>query len=263
VKLKTKCLQRCVIFRAVLRGTFHQPSPIAELPLFSKFKTGHFAACVLLMIVSGLADAHPGRRFKVQIVDRQLVAQGVNTLETPPMGETPTRPYANIIHDHFANLSINGDPMAYANLPGFDLPAELKALHGYRVMLRVDQVFEISEAAGTSPQKIADSLQPISAPRKLTISINEGSADSLELPGELTLSNTVPAQGSFDLDPHYQINFTVSDSFVVVVMTLMTTAPDIRPSAPVWVVLTPPGFKFHHSALRLENRIAQEMSASP
>lgn len=229
----------------------------------SNRKLSVLSACALILIACGIAQAHPGRRFEVRIVDNRLVAQGVNTLESRPMGELPTRPYANVIHDHFTNYVISGEPIAVANLPGFDVPAELRALWGYRVMLRIDGTFEVPLDSISSPVKISDLLKPLEAPRTLTISMNDGAAHSTALPKELTLVDTVPRQGSFDLDPHFQASFAASDSFIVIVLTIMATAPGIQSSAPVWIVLAPPGHQFHHSALRLEERIASELNVVP
>ncbi len=222
-----------------------------------------FAACLLLLLGSGLADAHPGRRFEVQVINNQLVAQGVNTLEKRPMGEQPKRPYPNVIHDHFTNMKVNNEPLAVANLPGFDIPAELRALHGSRVTLRVDKVVEISRQSISSSTPIADSMLPVTAPGKLTIAINDGVVSTDGLPGELTLADVVLPQGNLDLDPTFQANFAPTDSFVAVAVTLSTTSPAIRPSAPIWIVLAPPGHQFHEIALRLEARLAREMGDLP
>ncbi|TGD73864.1 hypothetical protein E4634_06895 [Mangrovimicrobium sediminis] len=217
---------------------------------------GRFRLCLMLLclLAPGWVEAHPGRRFEIQVVDGRIVAQGVNTKSAPPMGESPVRPYPNVVHDHFDLFVLNGQPIGSANLPGLDIPADTP-LAGHSVYAEVTGFYLTDAEQVAAATAIGDALQPLGEDQEVRIRLNQTDVSSRALPAQLTIAGDIPAAGVADIDPVYHFVGELGENFVVIEMQLRSDAPGIAASGPVYIVMAPPGMQYHMPALRLEIRL--------
>ncbi len=215
---------------------------------------------LLCLLTPVLVQAHPGRRFEIQVVDGRIVAQGVNTKEAPPMGESPVRPYPNAVHDHFDLFVLNGQPIGSANLPGLDIPAGTP-LAQHNLYAEVTGIYLTDAERVAAAAAIGDALHPPGAEQEVRIRLHQTDVSSRALPAQLTIAGDIPTTGVADIDPVYHFVGELGENFVVIEMQLHSDAPGIAPSGPVYIVMAPPGMQYHMPALRLEIRLASGAGA--
>ena len=204
-------------------------------------------------------SGHDGRRFEVQVVDNQIVAQGVNTGTND--GAPDTRPYPNAIHDHWQN-SLVGSDSAMATLPGFDIPSSATPLWSQPFYLTLNSVTKwvsppMMPSVGTIPQ-----LTPLPAGELVEVTIDASTysqtidSDSL---GTILLSPSVSIFGISDLDLLYEVNKQPAGEIYVLNTTLSSGNTGVENSDPVYIILSPDGAnhaeRLHHAALFLEENI--------
>jgi len=190
------------------------------------------------------ADAHGGRRFEIQVLNNQLIAQGVNTGHHDDGGGA-VRPYYNAIHDHWLNLA-GGD--AIATLPGFDVtPGKLVGeslvleLFGARKWVNPDPNVDpvlVDLADGEFIEIGLGLLTPIKT--------NDAVLGSLLLSGSVSNSGL-----HIDLD--YGIDTQPTNTIYAIEWGLSAGAgSSLLPSDSIYTILAPQGSGHHQSALALE-----------
>lgn len=201
------------------------------------------------------AFAHGGRRFEVQIIDNQLVAQGYITSGEDDGGGV-VRPYHNAIHDHWTNFASNTG--ASATLPGFDVLNEADALIDSNLQWTLTGVFKW---APTDTE-----LQPLAPTETIFISQGGTVASSVDLitPNantSLQLLDAFNGANGDDLDLSYEYLSNPLDvpvgTIYVVASELSTSAAGVESSDTVYTLLSPDGNnhaeRLHHASLHLES----------
>jgi len=214
-------------------------------------------AILFFMFITSVCHAHDGRRFLVQVENDKLVAQGVNSEKIMRFNEPSMRPYANVIHDNWANYAFNGIETAVAMLPGFDVPASESRLWYSNLTLIINRVYRWD-----APPEIPDSrTQPIfSAPLDLEFSVkfNRQYAGTVSgLPGSIELARYITKKGLSDIDLSYELKQHVTSSIYVIEVRLSTDAENVSESDTVYVVLGPPGYKYQKSLMYLEKYLSE------
>ncbi|QDV73869.1 hypothetical protein [Botrimarina mediterranea] len=209
-----------------------------------------------LILSASLADAHIGRRFSVEVVNGKLQAQGVNNGESD--GAPLTRPYVNVIHDHWKNTP--GLDQAYATLPEYDVsPSAATALLGHSLSLELIGVTRWQSPPMMPGANTAPTLTQLAPGDLITVEAAMGVADSIDF-GTVTLMEAVPFGGAREVAVLYQINSHPADEIHVLEFILSTSSAAIEPSNTIYVLLSPDGdnpmAKLHHASLFLEGYLA-------
>jgi len=230
-----------------MNGSFHSLAHCSAVILVS-WAAVVFSSCN--------AEAHVGRRFSVEVVNGKLQAQGLNTGAAD--GAPLTRPYVNVIHDHWKNVP--GFDQAYATLPEYDVsPSAATALLGQSLSLQF-----IGASRWESPPMMPDdqttpALTPLAPGDLITVEANVGVADSVNF-GSVALLESVPFGGIKEVPVLYQINAHPGNEVHVLRFILSSSSATVQPSDPVFVLLSPdhsdPMNRLHHAALFLENYLA-------
>jgi hypothetical protein len=206
-----------------------------------------------MLLLAQVAEAHPGRRFEIQLVNNQLVAQGVNTGASD--GAPDVRVYQNVIHDHWANSPLIGVDSATAAAPEFDIPVPALALQFRPIELRLLRVTKwidppVMPAPGTTP-----SFESLSNGEVVRLSLGGQSIDSNSL-GSLFLTSSVPPEGLADIQISYTVNRSPLSEIYVLELELSSSNPAINVSGSAYILLSPDGSspqqKLHHASLYLE-----------
>lgn len=219
------------------------------------------ATAALLLAAATPAGAHDGRRFSVEVVNGKLQAQGING--GTPDGAPPVRPYINVIHDHWRDVSVIDS--AVANLPGFDVPSYVTPLIGQQLRLELVGASKwrsppLSPEPNTTPR-----LNPLDPGETISITGPLGEFDT-DNPGSLILSPLITVGGALDLDLVYQVNELPRDEIHVLEFVLSASpasgAPgSIQPSDPIQVLLSPDGAtpqeRLHEASLFLEANVTR------
>lgn len=209
------------------------------------------AICVTIASVS-TALAHTGRRFEIQVVGGQLVAQGYLSPGVPDDGGGLVRPYFNALHDHWFNVGSG----AFADLPGFDIftPGPLT---GHSVSLELLGASKwVSPPIPPGPPVNLVPLEPGEV-----IEVNYGGQPQIttDTLGSFELISGLGGGGATDLDLTYTIDENPSAKIHALRWRLTTNAPGIFPSADLYTLLSPDGStpveRLHHPSLFLENHL--------
>lgn len=196
----------------------------------------------------------------MQIAGEQLIAQGVNT--GPADGAPATRPYPNVIHDHWRNVA--GLDQATASLPGFDVSARSDIrLWGQRLDLELKSVRQWVNPPHDPGQGTTPLLQRLAVGEVVTVNGPLGTVTSETL-GSFGLVESVSSSGSLDLDLLYEVNRRPAAAIHVLEMVLTASPPSgpstLAPSASIYAILSPDGAdhheRLHGAALYLEKYLA-------
>lgn len=230
---------------------------------FTTFQlVGRVAALLTLIASAHGARAHDGRRFDVQVVANQLVAQGRNT--GPDDGLPSLRPYVNSIHDHWRNVPSLG--IATTVAPEFDIRQAVGQLVGYEVTLDW-----IDARRWVDPPMMPDPMMPIVleplAPGEVISIVDDFHTVTSNTFGELTLHPSVPTGGAVDLSFVYALNHLPGREIHVLTFQMKATPtqaglPPLLPSDPLHILLSPEG-QLHHHALFLEQAIHTNVVPEP
>ncbi|MEM7625440.1 MAG: hypothetical protein AAF333_07425 [Planctomycetota bacterium] len=229
---------------------------------------------------------HDGRRFEIEVVDGQIAARGVNTINNVgPDGTTiidpaGPRPYRNAIHGHWNTITTPTDSVVFSSLPGFDAGRGAEAMAGYDVFLTLKGArkwINVSDDFNGStpmitPGTVPD-LQSFDAGEFISLSIggqtiNTNTLGTLELISDFDglvtfgpdgLANATTSNG-FDRDVEYVYSLGAVDfvdTLFVLEQEITTNAPGILGSETVYTILSPNGSgpfeRLHFAALYTEN----------
>lgn len=214
-----------------------------------------FAYTLLLAVaISTAALAHDGRRFEVQIINGQLVAQGYISNAVDDGGGV-VRPYVNAIHGHFANLP-GPTVAASATLPGFDIPNNTAPLVGHDLTLEITGGAKWTSPATSGPVN----LSPLDPADEIFVSKGVTTVSTAS-PGTVSLLANYDGTNGIDLDLSYDIILEPAGVLYVVNGVLGTSAPGILDSNPISIILSPDGAnpmeRLHHPSLYLESQVGQ------
>jgi hypothetical protein len=223
-----------------------------------------------LALTAGVSPAlaHDGRRFEVQVIDDQLFAQGYLSGDNPADdGGGIERPYANALHDHWANHANSQNFSATAYLPGYTLPAG-GPLTGHTLDLTLIGASKWDNppampAPGTIPDLVPlDSGESISVNFFDGVTLHTATTDS---PGTIPLVDAIDAGGFEDIDPFHQIQDRPEGVIHVLEFVLSTSAPGVADSGSIFVVLSPDGDtmaeRLHHASLLTEAHLGTPIPA--
>ncbi|MEM6314074.1 MAG: hypothetical protein AAF743_08300 [Planctomycetota bacterium] len=168
------------------------------------------SAAAVTVLAALPASAHDGRRFQIEVVDNQLVAQGVSTVDDfipamAPFNETnqpipldvrEVRSFTNSMHGHWEN-----SPTPFSILPGYDIGAGGQALTGFDVFWTLTGA---SKWTGITQLLVDDP--------------NDGISLAAQLPAG-TVPNLVP------LDANEVISISYVDAITGVVAPISTSQP--------------------------------------
>ena len=196
------------------------------------------AVVLTLVVLCSPAAAHSGRRFQVQVIDNQLVAQGYITPGAPDDGGGLVRPYVNSIHDHWTVIP-QPSPVAVAQNPGFDMLTP-GPLEGYQLNFELVGASKWSSPPQILPPGTVPDLQPLDSVETISIFNSELSVIDTNSLGTLQISAAVPTLG-LDADLNYEIGLEPIDTAYVLEWILSTNAPGIAPSDSVFITLSPAG----------------------
>lgn len=198
------------------------------------------------------ALAHDGRRFEVQIVDDQLVAQGYLD-NIPDDGGGVVRPYVNAIHGHFSN---GGPGFAFATLPGYDILGNADALIGHDLTWEATgfSVWRTPSMTGTV------SLDTLGAGEQIKVLKGLQSVDSELGLGSIELLSSVTGSTVLDIDLSYEFyGDHPSGEIFAIESKLTTSAPGVADSGTIYTLLSPDGAtpmeKLHHHSLNAESQL--------
>ena len=224
---------------------------------------GHLlmGGCALL-VVSGVAVAHNGRGFEIEVVGGKLQAQGINAGAFD--GAPAVRPYTNSVHDHWKYISALS--ASIATLPEFEVlpPVAQSSLESYALDLKLRSAWQWVAPPPMPPAGTIPKLEPLDPGESISIQ-TLGAPITTDTLGVLELSPSVPAAGTGDVAPLYQISGSPANEVFVLEFLLKATAPSsaypaIQSSDPVFVILSPDGSnpieKLHHTSLFLEEYLA-------
>ena len=215
-----------------------------------------FLAFVLATCVTACLQAHDGRRFEIEVRnDSALWAQGSIGGGIDDGGGVH-RPYFNAIHDHWMDAP-GGKNEAFSTLPAWDIFNPDSRLLGHSISLELTDVYKWSSppmmpAPGTIPD-----FQPIGLADEIEITtLTETLLVSDGVYGALDLVEVVDVHGHIDLPFEYKINQRPEDEIYVFEWRMLTSAPDILDSLPVYAILSPDGAtpeeRLHHASLYTE-----------
>ena len=227
-------------------------------------------ATLSLLTLERASIAHDGRGFVVEVTDGQLQGQGVNNGDFD--GAPAVRPYLNSIHDHWS-VYVPSLDRSFATFPEFEVTPQVafSFLESYALQIELVSAWQWQSppsmpAAGTTPD-----LRPLDPNDVITIQ-TLGAPISTDTLGTLQLSTSVPAGGTGDIVPNFSIQGSPTDRIYVLEFVMSATAPDtshpeILPSDPMFLLLSPDGVgpveRLHHASLYLEEYLALHGLAVP
>lgn len=198
------------------------------------------------------AFGHDGRRFEVQVVDNQLVAQGYldNIADD---GGGLVRPYVNAIHGHFSN---GGPGFAFATLPGYDILGNADALIGHDLTWEAVG-FSVWRTPAMSGSIVLDVL---GAGEQINVLKGLETVDSSLGLGSIELLSSVGSSTVLDLDLSYEFYGDHPNGEIYVIESRLTTsAPGIADSGTIYTLLSPDGStmaeRLHHQSLHAESEL--------
>lgn len=228
-------------------------------------------------LLAGDALAHDGRRFDIQVIDGQLVAQGYISGSDPvDDGNGVVRDYYNAIHGHWAGLPNETTPVfSSASLPGFDLYDQAE-LVGFDLYLSVLGVKKWSDApfadftaggddhGGHAPAMTTDHGDGF-MPHFLAIPVDEAITVKLTSTGTqitgtpLLIDDAVGSEGHYDLtfdyfagDPTLANAVAPTDALYLVELQLTAPGSGVAGSEVIHVILSPLADGSHHLSLATE-----------
>lgn len=203
--------------------------------------------------------AHDGRRFEVQIIDNQLVAQGyISGNGAVDDGGGLTRPYINAIHGHFSNSDLQSN-YATSTLPGFNVLDDADALTGFDLIMTITGFQKWS-----SPAMSGDVVLTMLDGDELMAVNYDGVAVRSDLyttgTDSFTLVSDFNGTDAGDIDLLYEfVGENPSGEIYVIESVLSTNAPGIADSSTVYTLLSPDGVgmaeRLHHQTLYLESQL--------
>lgn len=203
--------------------------------------------------------AHDGRRFEVQVIDNQLVAQGYISGElATDDGGGLIRPYYNAIHGHFSNSELQPN-YATATLPGFNVLDNATALAGLDLTMTITGFQKWSSPAMSGPVSLT------SLDGDEVMAVNYGgtavlSSSFMTGTDSFTLVSGFNGTDAGDIDLLYEfVGDNPSGEIYVIESVLSTNAPGVLNSTTVYTLLSPDGAnmaeKLHHQSLYLESQL--------
>lgn len=218
-----------------------------RIPLLSALALG-------TVLLTNVSEAHPGRRFQIRLADQQLVAQGVNTGGSD--GAPDTRPYPNVIHDHWHNSPVIGVESASSILPEFDILSPASELQFRPIELTLLSVSKWINPPVMPPPGTTPVFEDLSSGEVLSLSLNSQTVDSNDL-GSLFLTSSVPPEGLTEIQLNYVVNRKPENEIYVLEMVLSSSNPAVQSSDLTYILLSPDGSsaeeKLHHASLFLEH----------
>ncbi len=222
---------------------------------------GTLVAFAVLLLTCSPASAHLGRRLRLNIENGQIVAYGANTGE--PDGLPNERPYAGAVHDHWKNYTIPALPQptfAQTFLPEFDVPASVTGLVGRSLTLDLVGAWQWANPVMAHHGHTTPTLTPLDLGEVIRVEGALNTWTDTAQKGSFLLSEPLPAGGDPDVPILYSIaGHPVNEIHVLKFIISASTpvgAQPLRPSAPVFVMISPDGTtmeeKLHHESLLLE-----------
>ena len=214
---------------------------------------------VIFIFGPSIGFAHTGRRLEVKTeLDggmEKLYAQGYSSSGTDD-GSGVTRPYINVIHDHWSNVfgaATSGlpsfDVLTAGNLQGYSLYAELVGVTKWVDPPLVEMGGMMMVPDGTIP-----TLESLTT-ENLIVSKDSQVVSNGAL-GTLTLDNSISASGEH-LDLIYVIDLEPANVLYALEWVLSTDSPNIMASESIYAILSPDGAnmieKMHMESLYLES----------
>jgi len=219
---------------------------------------------VLSLLAIATADAHPGRRLQIGLIDGQLVAQGANTGDSD--GAPPVREYPNVIHDHWHNSPLVSIDSATTGAPEFDIIAPAAELQFRPLELSLVDVKKWAIPPIAPPVGTVPIFEPLASDEFVSLSLGGQQMDSENF-GSLFLTTSVSPGGETDIQLTYAVNRRPENEIYVLEFLLSTTNPAVQPSAPVFILLSPDGSspveKLHHASLYLEKFLGTRQVPEP
>lgn len=215
---------------------------------------------LLALMLSTPVLAHDGRRFEVQVIDNQLVAQGyISGQGATDDGGGLIRPYTNAIHGHFSNSQLQPS-YATATLPGYNVLDDADPLTGFDLTMTIIGFQKWSSPAMSGPVHLT------SLDNDEIMAVNYGGVSVLSTtfgtigPDAFTLVNSFNGTDAGDLDLLYEfVGDNPSGEIYVLQSILSTNAPGIADSDTVYTLLSPDGDnmaeRLHHASLYLESQL--------
>lgn len=214
-------------------------------------------------LLASVASAHDGRRFDVQVVDDQIVAQGYISGSNPnDDGGGVVRDYYNAVHGHWENL---GDTpiLSRSTLPGFDIK-DVPELVTEDISLTLTGVKKWADAPfsdfagghaahdghGGHGGHVGHGLV---SPNFIDIPSDEAVQVRVDAVGETLALGVSFTDPSVTADEHYDLTFDYlagdplanavapDDSIYLVEFEISTSADGILPSDTINAILSPPG----------------------
>lgn len=231
--------------------------------LFSKgiLMLFRFLLTVTLMFALSMpALAHDGRRFEVQVIDNQLVAQGyISGSGALDDGGGLIRPYVNAIHGHFSNSELQPN-YATSTLPGYNVLDDAAALTGFDLTMTITGFQKWSSPAMSGPVNLTgldnDETMAVNFGGVAVLSTTYGTTG----PDSFTLVSNFNGTDAGDLDLLFEfVGDHPSGEIYVIESVLSTNAPGIADSGTVYTLLSPDGIgmaeRLHHQSLYLESQL--------
>lgn len=222
-------------------------------------------AAIAVIASADSASAHVGRRLRLAIEDGQIVAYGANT--GAPDGLPNERPYAGVVHDHWKNYTLPSLPQpefAQTFLPEFDVPASVTGLVGRSLQLDLVGAWQWAHPMMSHHGHTTPVFSPLDPGEVIRIDGADSTwADTAQL-GSLLLSPPLPSGGDPDIPILYRIDGHPEHEIHVLKFVISATpAPggsSLRPSDPVYVLISPDGdtmeHRLHHESIFLEEYLA-------
>ena len=222
-------------------------------------------ALALAALLADSAHAHLGRRLRLFVENGQIVAYGANT--GAPDGLPNVRPYAGVVHDHWKNYTLPSlpEPMfAQTYLPEFDVPASTTALVGHAIRLNLVGALQWKGPALNAQGIAFPTLIPLDPGEVITITAAQNTWTDTTQMGSVLLDPALPAGGDPDVPILYSIVGHPTNEIHILKFVVTSTPPaggsPVRPSSPVYVMISPDGTtmeqKLHHESVFLEDYLA-------
>ena len=221
---------------------------------------------VIFIFGPSIGFAHTGRRLEVKTeLDggmEKLYAQGYSSSGTDD-GSGVTRPYINVIHDHWSNVfwaATSGlpsfDVLTAGNLQGYSLYAELVGVTKWVDPPLVEMGGMMMVPSGTVPV-----LEPLTFDNLFVSNGTEMISNSAL--GTMLLDDSVSSSGEH-LDLIYGIDLEPANALYAVEWILSTDAPGVMASDSIYAILSPDGTnmteKMHAESLYLESYLGNGSS---
>lgn len=213
----------------------------------------------LLLAMSMPALAHDGRRFEVQVIDNQLVAQGyISGIDAEDDGGGLVRPYINAIHGHFSNSTLQPN-YATSTLPGYNIFDDAAALTGFNLTMTITGFQKWATPTMAGPI----TLTPLDSDELMAVTYDGTAVRSDQYTtgvDSFALVSGFNGSDAGDIDLLYEfVGDNPSGEIYVIESILSTNAPGIADSSTVYTLLSPDGQtpmeKLHHHSLNAERQL--------